>query len=206
MYVLTILFANLTQLNHYELARPKVKVQALDIAVGPNLLMNLSFLFTNSRSSLLFPFLSYNMLFFYLNDWIISWSTPIHVFCFFGVGGSESEMFNELEDIANRDVPETPVLGFRLTAGLQPRFLKKRGRKIAMVCHTVNCFSCKLFGSYSNRRCCLNAYLYSTGYVADNTKHSCYDTSTYFRVSVRTNTSTRLLSFYICSNHPYMLL
>jgi hypothetical protein len=40
-------------------------------------------------------------------------------------GGTESYMFNQLESIAARAIPTTPVLGCRLSNGLQPDRLKK---------------------------------------------------------------------------------
>eukprot|EP00056_Hartaetosiga_gracilis_P008610 m.124035 g.124035 ORF g.124035 m.124035 type:complete len:111 (-) comp12950_c0_seq31:1789-2121(-) len=33
-------------------------------------------------------------------------------------------MFNMLEEIANQNAPQTPVLGFRITSALQPRYLR----------------------------------------------------------------------------------
>ena len=39
------------------------------------------------------------------------------------VGGTESNMFNRLEEIAFEDTPRTPVLGCQISAALQPRFM-----------------------------------------------------------------------------------
>jgi DNA polymerase gamma 1 len=41
-------------------------------------------------------------------------------------GGSESEMFNKLEDIARSPLPETPVLNSRITQTLEPKRVSKR--------------------------------------------------------------------------------
>eukprot|EP00039_Didymoeca_costata_P003151 m.65522 g.65522 ORF g.65522 m.65522 type:complete len:1076 (-) comp11741_c0_seq2:29-3256(-) len=39
------------------------------------------------------------------------------------VGGSESALFNRLEDIAREDMPRTPALGCQISTALQPRFM-----------------------------------------------------------------------------------
>jgi hypothetical protein len=39
------------------------------------------------------------------------------------VGGTESNMFNRLEEIAFLDTPTTPVLGCQISSALQPRFM-----------------------------------------------------------------------------------
>ena len=36
------------------------------------------------------------------------------------VGGTESDMFNKLEEIAQSDSPQTPVLGCRISRALEP--------------------------------------------------------------------------------------
>ena len=36
------------------------------------------------------------------------------------MGGTESEMFNKLENIATSDIPRTPVLGCRISRALEP--------------------------------------------------------------------------------------
>lgn len=38
-------------------------------------------------------------------------------------GGTESEMFNKLEEIAKKPRPQTPVLNASITKSLEPRFV-----------------------------------------------------------------------------------
>jgi len=69
---------------------------------------------------------TYNELKSLLNEYNISWQYRAKVvhsmkkWC----GGSESEMFNKLENIALSNEPRTPVLGCLITKALQPKYVQ----------------------------------------------------------------------------------